>query len=398
MKNPPELLEYVGVIHIHTTDSDGTKSHEKIISIAQKYHIDFLMFADHMTLKSKDKEGWHDRTLVIIGYEHEDAREWNHYLVFGLDEPLPKDLSPKQYVRKVRRAGGIGIIAHPDEKRDFPEHPPLPWTEWSTDEFDGIEIWNHMSAWLEGIAAGNKLKYLLNPRALLISPPEETLKRWDKLARRRKIVGIASADAHGYRQKIFGPIWRTIFPYRVELRSLRTHILTKEPLSKDFDEAKKQVFSALRHCNVFMSNYRWGDATGFRFWAQTSNSIAGIGEKIPLHRRLRFFVKSPGDAKIRLIRNGEFFAEVDGEEAIFAPTKPGVYRVELYRNGKGWIFSNHITVVETTFRGKGNLSGKNKNAASGYRKSSGRNKRNGARNRRSSSGTGRRDVKRRKDK
>ncbi len=350
MPEPPKLLEYVGVIHIHTTDSDGTKTHDKIISIAQKYHLDFIMFSDHKTLQNKSKEGWHDRTLVIVGYEHEDSDGKSHYLIFGLDEPLPADLAPREYVHRVRQAGGLGIIAHPDEKRHFPKHPPLPWTDWSVREFDGIEIWNHMSAWLEGIAEGNKLKYLLNPRALLISPPEETLKHWDKLAQKRRILGIASADAHGYRQKIIGPIWRTIFPYRVELRSMRTHILLKEPLSKDFAEAQKQVFTALKRCKVFMSNYRWGDATGFRFWAETPQRYAIVGDRISLHKRLRIFVESPLEARIRLIRNGELFTEVEGKKAIFASTKPGAYRVELYRNGKGWIFSNHISVVENEYR------------------------------------------------
>ncbi len=375
MGNPPELLEYVGVVHIHTTDSDGTKSHSQIIKLAQKYHIDFLMFSDHMTLKSKSVEGWYDRTLVIVGYEHEDANEENHYLIFGLNEPLPSNLCASDYVRKARRAGALGIIAHPDEKRDFPKHPPLPWTDWSVRQFDGIEIWNHMSYWLEGIARGNKIKYLLNPRAFLISPPEETLARWDKLSQSRRIVGIASADAHGYKQKIIGPIWRTIFPYRVELRSLRTHILMKEPLSRDFGRAKEQLFHALRCCRVFISNYRWGDATGFRFWAQTPKRYAVIGDRITINSRLRFYVKSPKNGKIRLIHNGRVFAEVEGSEAAFAPRKLGVYRVEVWRNGKGWIFSNHIRVVPPQRRhNEGKKENRSQTASRGGRSGRSRNR------------------------
>ena len=355
MTQESKLLEYVGVIHIHTTDSDGSKTHEQIIAMAQKYAIDFLMFSDHMTLAHKSIENWHDRTLVIVGYEHEDEAGRNHYLAFGLNETLPKNRLPREYVNLVHHVGGFGIIAHPDEKRNFPEYPPLPWTDWSVRHFDAIEIWNHMSAWLEGIADGNKLKYLLNPRSMLVAPPAETLKRWDKLALKRRILGIGAADAHGHKQKIWGPIWRTIFPYSVELRFLRTHVLMKEPLSRNFDEAKKQLFRALNCCRVFISNYRWGDATGFRFWAQTPQMQAIVGDRIVIHSGLRFFVNAPGNADMRLIRNGEPIAEAKGSHAEFAADRLGAYRVELRRRGKGWIFSNHIRVVPPgqDFRGKG---------------------------------------------
>ena len=346
MAEPPKLLEYVGVIHIHTNDSDGTKTHEQIIKLAQEYNIDFLMFADHMTLTNKRKENWYDRTLVVVGYEHQDKEQNNHYLVYGLDEPLSGELLPAQYVRLVNQAGGFGVIAHPDETRDFKEYPPLPWTDWSVRDFDGIEIWNHMSAWLEGVASGkNKVKYLFYPRSLLIAPCSETLAKWDRLSMRRRVVGIAAADAHGHKYKLIGPIWRTIFPYKVELQSLRTHIVMKEPLSKDFLEAKSQLFRAFRYCRAFASNYRWGDATGFRFWAETPKMYAIIGDRIVINSKLRLFVKSPMDAKIRLIRNGELLAEADGTEADFPANKLGIYRVELWRNDKGWVFSNHIRVV-----------------------------------------------------
>lgn len=345
MMEPQKPYQYSGVIHIHTTDSDGTKTHKEIIAIAQKYGIDFLMFADHMTIEHKNIEDRYGKTIVIVGYEHNDKQNYNHYVIFGIDKPLSEDMPPKDYVHRVRQVGGLGIIAHPDEKRSFPDYPPLPWTEWSAHEFDGIEIWNHMSAWLEGIASGNKLKYLLNPRSMLISPPQDTLERWDRLALKRRVVGIASADAHGHKKRIWGPFWRTIFPYHIEMCSLRTHILTKKPLSDNFAEARTQIFNALRSCRVFTSNYRWGDASEFRFWAETGKAIAIIGDRIIINSKLKFFVHSPLEGQIRLIRNGEVFDQHTGKEAEFSAPRLGVYRAEVWRNGKGWIFSNHIKVV-----------------------------------------------------
>ena len=62
-------------------------------------------------------------------------------------------------MQKVKALYGIGIIAHPDERRNyFAEYPPYPWIEWVLDEFTGIEIWNHMSEWVEGLTQQNKFQ------------------------------------------------------------------------------------------------------------------------------------------------------------------------------------------------------------------------------------------------
>ena len=348
MSQNEKLYEYVGVVHIHTLDSDGTKPHEYIIKLAQKYNIDFLMFADHMTLASRSKEGWYDGVLVIIGYEHEDPTGINHYLVFGMNEVLPRTLTPKEYVARVREAGGIGIIAHPFESRRMQKYPPYPWTEWDAYQFDGIEIWNHMSSWLEGIACGNKLKYLLKPRSLLHAPPALAIKKWDELNLSRKVCGIVSADAHGYKLRLLKLFWRTIFPYKISLNSLWTHILARKPIPENFERAKDFVFDTIRECRVFISNRRWGDARGFRFFAKSGGEFASIGDRIYLSPELRFFVVAPDSSDIIFVRNGEKIEKKHGKTAEFKPFEEGIYRVELLREGKVWIISNHIRVISGT--------------------------------------------------
>jgi predicted aldo/keto reductase-like oxidoreductase len=38
------------------------------------------------------------------------------------------------------------------EKRDKDGNiPPYPWTRWDIENYTGIEIWNHMSEWVEGL-------------------------------------------------------------------------------------------------------------------------------------------------------------------------------------------------------------------------------------------------------
>ena len=107
--------EIVGVIHIHSNYSDGTKTIEEIAQIGETAGLDYLMFTDHMTLQPQRDglERFHGKVAVIIGYEIEDARNENHYLAFGLDEELPAGLAAREYVSAVREKGGLGVIAHP---------------------------------------------------------------------------------------------------------------------------------------------------------------------------------------------------------------------------------------------------------------------------------------------
>ncbi|GEM_PF-65435 len=350
MPKPPELFEYVGAVHIHTKDSDGSKSHNEIIRIADSYHLDFLLFTDHMTMAHRNCEGWHGRLLSIVGYEIQDKKNENHYLAFGLDEVLPAELSAPEYVRSVREAHGLGFIAHPDEVRKMPEARAYPWTAWGIDVFDGIEIWNHMSAWLEGLDKNSRLKSFLHPRSIIGTPSPKTLARWDEAAERRRVVGIGSLDAHAAPYR-WGPFRLTLFPYKIQLQAIRTHVLTETPLPiEDFRKSKEIFLGALRQANAFISNYRWGNARGFRFWCESRRQFALMGESMSFHPSIVFRVELPEPGKIKLICKGRVVAETEGTSAEFPIAGDGAYRVEVLKGEKGWIYSNHIKIFPSRQR------------------------------------------------
>jgi hypothetical protein len=339
--------EYIGAVHIHTSDSDGTKGVEEIVKLAQKVKLDFLLFSDHLTLRSlyANLEGWYDSVLAIVGYEIHDEDNKNHYLVFNLNEVLPFGLPPAEYVREVKEKGGIGIIAHPDEARNsLKQFPPYPWTDWEMDGFDGIEIWNEMSEWMENLTRTNQLKMIFSPRKALKSPTDRTLRKWDEINQKRKMVGIGAIDAHAFSYPLLGLFRITIFPYDVQFKSIRTHILLTEPLSSEAIQAKKQVLNALKECRVFVSNYRWGDAKGFSFVAQNSTNKVMIGENIEMKDGVKLFVQTPSDCYIKLLCDGKTVAETQSRMLEFTAKEKGNYRVEAYKNRKGWIYSNHIRI------------------------------------------------------
>ncbi|PKK82181.1 MAG: histidinol-phosphatase [candidate division Zixibacteria bacterium HGW-Zixibacteria-1] len=338
--------EYQGCIHIHTTASDGTKDLDEVAEIASSVNLDFILVADHMNLDYRfaAKEGYYNDTLVLIGYEHNDLEDCNHYLLFESDKVLPADMKPQEYVAEGARQGALGIIAHPDEIRPrVGKYPSYPWLAWDAVGFDSIEIWNQMSEWMEKLKPYNKIKMLFSPRRSMQAPTARILQIWDDLNLKKKISGVAGIDVHAYPLKL-GPFRVIIFPYKVQYQSLRTHLLLPEKLSPDLAAARKQVYDTVRDCRLFISNFRWGDASGFEFTATDGSKTVASGGSLSDYNECLITVKAPDKATIRLIRNGKLQSETFGTKYEINPKERGLYRVELFKKKRGWIFSNHIRI------------------------------------------------------
>ena len=341
-----QFYQYSGAVHIHTTESDGTKTLQEVAALGREVGLDFMMFADHMGLTNREArlEGFYGDTLVVIGYEHNDVDDNNHYIVFDSPRVYPAEMTAKEYVAAAADDGALGIIAHPIEHRPREgKYPPYPWTEWSTDRFDGIELWNQMSEWMEKLGRFNKLQMVMSPRKSMVGPTEELLRIWDEFSKKRRCVGIAGVDAHAFPVRI-GPWTLEIFPYKVHFKCLRTNIILDEPLSKDVDTARGQLYQALRRCRVFGSNVRWGNTRGFEFLARTGQSIYTCGDSLPLTEEVSLQVNLPGRALVRLVHDGRSLIEAHTNRLEYTVARPGLYRVEAWKGKRGWIFSNHIRI------------------------------------------------------
>lgn len=359
------MFEYSGSIHMHSVFSDGTGTVDEIARYAAESELDFIILTDHNTLKAKEKgfEKWYDDMMLIVGYEVNDIKNRNHYLVFGLDEvvgsftmlkdgDLGNRLSAAEYVKKVREKGGIGFIAHPDEKRKHLEgHPAYPWTAWDSKDFNGIEIWNHMSEWAEGLNDSNKVYRLIHPLKSIISPPKETLQRWDQLNTERKVVAIGGIDAHAHKHTVMG-INFEIFSYKVLFKSIRTHIFLEDEIDtrskRNFQKYKAKVIDALGRGRSFIVNHYNGNGKGFRFTAEYEGMNYISGDELILNRSKKksFILRAllPAEASVRLIHDGKCVDEQKGMDFIWDSDEDGNYRIEAWKGTRGWIFSNHIRV------------------------------------------------------
>lgn len=345
------MFEYIGAIHMHSKFSDGSGDAPKIAEIADEVGLDYIILTDHNTLRALHEgyEKWYGSTLMLVGCELNDKVNKNHYLALNINHTFSTRLSAKEYVKKVKDAGGIGFIAHPHEERNsMKEHPPYPWTDWDAGDFTGIEIWNHMSEWMEGLTEQNKYNHFIHPLKTIKAPPEKTLKKWDELNKSRKVVGIGGVDAHALKVNVLGFVEVEIFPYKVLFKSIRTHILTPKKIrgkNLSVEKSKELIYDSLKEGRCFVANSYHGNAKGFKFYAKHNSKIHQMGETIKTKKKVNFKVSLPNkSAEIKLIHNGTVISSIENNEGDFIVSQPGQYRVEIYANGNAWIFSNHIRI------------------------------------------------------
>lgn len=322
------IHEIQGVYHIHTTHSDGTKTPGEIARIASTAGVKFIILTDHgnPNFESLSAEGWKESVLVLAGSELSTSR--GHLVALDFDLPdnnFAQNADSATY--QVSRLNGFSIIAHPYSK--------IQWTWGESRYSSGIEIINADSMLKNRI--WRWIPYtpslILKPQYFLLkilNVPKKNLVKWDVLNRNSQFYGYFSTDAH--------------LLYKPLMSFLRLHLLLDEPLSAEFEAAKKQVFDALKHGQFYSAIDAAARAEGFRFWA-------AAGENTTLHIHLPLSISK----ETHLIFNGQSILQSPDDTIEFHVEKSGVYRVEVYLKERSplskripWILSNPIFVKEKT--------------------------------------------------
>ncbi len=338
-----------GVVHVHTTLSDGGGSHEDVIAAARNAGLDFVAITDHNNVDAISYEGYHDGPFVLVGSEVSTTA--GHVLGIGLESDPGFRFSGDAVdaLVDIRDLGGIPFAAHPFSPRD-----DLAWSGWDLPGPWGIEILNGDSEWRK---AGPRILltmalYQLNARYALLrtlSSPRETLERWDAMLKERGVVGIYGADAHG-RLPVTDRWWLSFPSYEAVFSLARNHLLLEEPLSGEETPDRAALLDAIRKGRLYVGFDAVAPADGFYFIVE---SEAGerwtMGESLPLQDglRARSGGRVPRDARIRLLRDGRLAAE--SLEALDVPLPgAGVYRVEVFVESfqVPWVISNPIAVFD----------------------------------------------------
>lgn len=338
-----------GVVHIHTTLSDGGGTPEEVVGAARDAGLDYIVISDHNHVDALPYEGEHDSVLVLVGSELSTTS--GHILGMGLEEEPQYRFSGDALdgLLDIRDLGGFSFAAHP-----FSPRHRLRFTGWDLPGPWGIELINGDSEWRR---AGPRLllttlSYYLNPRYALLqslNSPEEALDRWDKMLAERDVVGLYGADAHS--RLPFTKSFALRVPSYEALFSLaRNHILLRQPLTGQFPRDRISVLRALRQGRFYLGVDGLASARGFGFTVQSpSGQQWTMGESVPLQDGLvaRAGGQVPKGSRVRLLRNGR--VQVEANQMLEVPLgEAGVYRVEVRLDGWAvpWIISNPIAVFD----------------------------------------------------
>lgn len=342
-------FEYAGNMHAHTLYSDGTWAHRGVAEAAALAGLDYVITTDH-NVWVDGVEGYYGQVLLLVGEEVHDCRRWpqaNHLLAYGAERELsPEAGDPQRLLDVVHEAGGLSFLAHPVEFASrVANEKALGWADWNVSGYTGIEIWNYMSEFKARIPTWlHAAYYAYAPLGALRGPFPQTLQLWDRLlAGGRPVVGIGGADAHGTTYSL-GPVRRVIFPYAYLFRAVNTHVLTGQRLTGQAAPDKAILFEALQAGRCWVGCDVLDSTRGFTFTARSGAAGATMGQALKRHGAVVFDVQTPQPGRIRLMMAGRPVAQASGRQLKFTTADAGAYRVEVYRRGKGWIFSNPIYV------------------------------------------------------
>src|ERR1700736_4425616 len=200
LANPSPDGSVAGILHIHTSRSDGQSSPEAIAAAAARAGLKFVVFTDHGdATRAPDPPEYRSGVLCLDGVEISTAG--GHYLALDLPAaPYPLAGEARDVVEDVRRLGGFGIVAHPNSPK-----PALSWSDWAA-PFDGIEWLNPDTSWRVKVRQPGwraRLNVVAAVAGYPIRSPETIARllgntalgvdRWESFAHARRVVFLAGA-------------------------------------------------------------------------------------------------------------------------------------------------------------------------------------------------------------
>jgi hypothetical protein len=342
-----------GVVHVHTTLSDGGGTPDEVVAAAQRAGLGFLAITDHNNLEAKPVEGYHGGVLVLVGSELSTTA--GHLLGLGIRDPVYRfSGGARDGLEDIRDLGGAAFAAHPTSPRD-----DFRWTGWDLPGPWGLELLNGDSEWRR--ASWGRLArlgglYLLNPRYALLSgltAPTEALGRWDGLLAHRDVAGIVGADAHSR-----APLTRNravrLPSYEALFALARNHVVLPAPLSGDAAKDGLAIVEALSNGHTYVSLDALAPADAISFTAESEGRHWTMGETVPAgpEVRLRAGGRMPAGTRLLLLRDGQRLLESAPPLTAKVPG-PGVYRVEARVPGweVPWVVTNPIYVFDRVEQG-----------------------------------------------
>jgi hypothetical protein len=337
-----------GVIHVHTTHSDGGGTTEEVVQVATRAGLDFVVVTDHNNLDAKSQEGYHGRLLLLVGTEISTTS--GYLLGLGAADPAYRFSGDAlDALDDIRQLGGYAFAAHPTSPRE-----EFTWRGWDLPGAWGLEVVNLDCQWREASAARLAravLTYPVNARLALLgllTRPASVLRNWDAQLAKRDVPALAGADAHSRialtkKKALRLPSYASLFDIA------RSFVLLDKPPSGEAAPDGAAILSALAKGRSYTGLQALAPAGGFFFEAFATERHWTMGDTAPadVATRLRVGGRLPPRTRLVLLRDGQELQRGVGSLELATPG-PGVYRVEAYVPGWSmpWIISNPIYVFD----------------------------------------------------
>jgi hypothetical protein len=355
-----------GILHVHTNRSDGLAAPGIVAAAAARAGLKFIVFTDHGdATRTPDAPTYRDGVLCLDGVEI--STSGGHYAAFDMPQsPYPLAGEPRDVAEDVRRLGGFGIVAHPDSPK-----AQLAWTDWTV-RFDGIELLNPDTSWrilaaAPGWAArGTLFAALLDypfraPEVMAnLLQPTDALARWEAVARTRRVVTLAGADAHARlalrnNDPGDGGFALPIPGYEASFNVLSVHVRTDRPLTGNAVADAAVVIRAIRNGHLYTAVDGLASPPSFAFTGANSLGMVREGDSLGVGGPVQLHVTSnapPGF--VTVVRDGtRILSSVrDAQDlTVHGSDSSGVYWSEIVDTNRTpsivWIRSNPIYVRST---------------------------------------------------
>lgn len=320
----PALRDYRGIVDCKMRQSGLEQS--KLAAIARMAQIDFIFLGDYARKNSTDFGigGFTSGVLFFPGASYKIGSNGAEIVALNLQHPIDEsgDLVGQIHDQHaLALAANLAAFSSPDQYALA----------------DAVEIYNVDHAWHARSSLGNYLRAVFFGAdhffaGLDALPDDVTI--YDRIsgARVALVAGVGAAPNMNVMGAHVGTFEQIFQIYT-------THILATE-------RQADPMMDALKHGHAYVSFDFLGYVPNFAFYAQTGDRKVMMGDEVAMTPGMKLKVEMPIPAdKVVILGNGSEFASATNASTFdFDVAGPGVYRVEAYRGGHPWIYSNPIYV------------------------------------------------------
>jgi len=297
--------------------------------LALKSQIDFIFLADRPDSKADyGTSGFTNQILFIAGAAFATGTAGAEVLGLNLTVPVDPTLGNRDLIAAIRDQGGIAAVA--GASRFGSEDYALA---------NAIEVYNLGAQWREQSDSSRYVSALFLGSDRFFKRfdvrPVRELSAYDRMAANAHLTLLAGMGT----ARVMSVLGASVGTAAQQMLVFTTHVLARE-------RQIGPVAEALGHGHSYVSFDILGYVPNFGFYAQSGEERAMMGEEVDLAAGVALRAELHDAAeRIVMLANGVEVASVENATQIeFAPSVPGAYRVEAYRSGLPWIYSNPVYV------------------------------------------------------